>query len=174
MFTTGKSEIRWNFKCQHSESRGRSIAYELKASLGCRVRLSQRVHLLQSLVLQMRIESQRNLSLFLFFYYFILYCCAGGKLWHLQKFLQYIKYIVEFTPSAFSFIPSSSHYWKSSNKSYFSIYIHVYNICTIFTFLQLFLTPSPSHRCQPPKQDLFCPPVLWFCKRKKWHFVCLR
>jgi hypothetical protein len=29
---------------------------------------------------------------FLFFY-----CCAGGTLWHLQKFLQYV--VLEFTPS---------------------------------------------------------------------------
>jgi hypothetical protein len=40
--------------------------------------------------------------IFTFFYWLfnIFYCCAGwGALWHLQKFLQCIKYIIlEFTP----------------------------------------------------------------------------
>jgi hypothetical protein len=36
----------------------------------------------------------------LVFLNFILYCCVVGTLWHLQKFLQCIKYIIlEFTPS---------------------------------------------------------------------------
>jgi hypothetical protein len=34
---------------------------------------------------------------------FLNYCCAGGTLWHLQKFQQCI--VVEFTPPSFSFIP---------------------------------------------------------------------
>jgi hypothetical protein len=47
--------------------------------------------------------------------------------------------------------------------------------CTIFTFLPPFTATSSSHWYQPyPRQDLFCPPVLLFSKRKrkKWHF-CL-
>jgi hypothetical protein len=40
-------------------------------------------------------------------------------------------------------------------------------------------TPFPhtltSHWYQPSRQNLFCPSVLWFCKRKKNDiFVCLR
>jgi hypothetical protein len=33
------------------------------------------------------------------------------------------------------------------------------------------LLPPPT-RTDPLRQDLFWPPVLHFCKRKKWHF-CL-
>jgi hypothetical protein len=42
------------------------------------------------------------LFIFLFSIFFF-YCCTGGILWHLHKFLWHI--IVEFTPPSFSFIP---------------------------------------------------------------------
>jgi hypothetical protein len=69
----------------------------------------------------------RGHCLFIFIY-LLFYCCAACTLWDLQKFLQYVKYlIVEFTPPSFSFIPFP-HSWNSFNRSYFSIYIHVYTI----------------------------------------------
>jgi hypothetical protein len=40
-------------------------------------------------------------------------------------------------------------------------------------FLLTLLLPLPSYPsqwCQPPsnpRQELFCPPVIWFCRRKK-------
>jgi hypothetical protein len=44
---------------------------------------------------------------YLFLFYFIV-VLGRGTLWHLQRFLQYIKYIlVEFTPPPFPFIPLS-------------------------------------------------------------------
>jgi hypothetical protein len=41
-------------------------------------------------------------------------------------------------------------------------------ICTVFTFLPPFPNTSSSHWCQPfpLEQDLFCPLVLQFCRRK--------
>jgi hypothetical protein len=59
------------------------------------------------------------------------------------------------------------------------------SICTIFILLHPFPTFYPSHWCQPHPttgQDLFCPSVLWFCRRKKINdkkekydsFACLR
>jgi hypothetical protein len=44
----------------------------------------------------------------------------------------------------------------------------VYIICTIFILLPLYSLPSPSHQCQnnPPRQNLFYPVVLQFCRRK--------
>jgi hypothetical protein len=67
------------------------------------------------------------------------------------------------------------HFWNCFNRYHFSIYIHVYTaFCTIFTLLHTFPTSFPLPHYQPPRQDLFCPPVLHFVKEKKDIFVCLR
>jgi hypothetical protein len=94
-----------------------------------------------------------------------------GRMWYLQKFLQYI--IVEFSPTLFSFISPNPH----PRIVYFSIYVHVY----IFPpysppyILSLYLPSSLPYWYQLPNQDLFCLPVLLFCKKKKNNiFVCIR
>jgi hypothetical protein len=72
----------------------------------------------------------------------------------------------------FSFISLSPHSWKSFNRSYFSIYIHVYTVCALYSFFYILSPPFPhSHWYQCPRQDLFCPPVLQFCKRKIMTFL---
>jgi hypothetical protein len=54
---------------------------------------------------------------FILFLYFLFVVLGGGSLWHLQKFLQYIKYIrLEVTPPPGSFIasPPALHFLKLS------------------------------------------------------------
>jgi hypothetical protein len=50
----------------------------------------------------------KNLCLVITFFF---NCCAGDTLWHLENFLQYIKYIIlEFTPSIILLYPPSHHF----------------------------------------------------------------
>jgi hypothetical protein len=99
-------------------------------------------------------------------FYFILffYCCARGTLWHLQTCFQYI--ILEFTPSSILFHSPSPIPGIISTGVLFYFHTCAHSICTIFTLPYPFPTSSPSHGATP-RQDLFHPPVLWFCKRKK-------
>jgi hypothetical protein len=61
----------------------------------------------------------------LYLFIYLYYCYAGGTLWHLQKYLYQIhrSWIHPLHHSPLSLLP---HYWNSFNRSYFSIYIHVY------------------------------------------------
>jgi hypothetical protein len=74
-------------------------------------------------------------------------------------------------PPPLSFIPHS-HSWNSFNRYHFSIYIHVYTVFVPYSPSHTLSPPPPhSHWYQHHRQDLFCPPVLQFCKRKKMTFL---
>jgi hypothetical protein len=115
-----------------------------------------------------------------FTYLFFIIMLGRGTLWHLQKFLQYIKHIIfQLTPSIILLYPSTLHFWNSFNKYHFSIYIHVYTIFAPYSPSHALLPHPPhSHWYQSPRKGMFSPPVLWLCIRVKEEgkneiFVCL-
>jgi hypothetical protein len=82
-----------------------------------------------------------------------------------------LKYIIlEFTP--YIVLPSPI-LEQFQQVSFFHLYTCVHSICTVFTPPWPFPTSFPvhSHQQLSPRRDLFYPPVVWFCKRrKKWYF----
>jgi hypothetical protein len=112
-----------------------------------------------------------NLTPTSFFRFFLLLC--WGYIMVFAKVLTiYQMYRTWIHSSIILFYTSFPHF----SQYYFSTYLHV---CTIFVsyypphpfpiFSLLPLVPTPTG------QDLFCPPVLRFCKRKNNDiFACLR
>jgi hypothetical protein len=74
------------------------------------------------------------LFLYILLFYFY-YCCTGGTLWHLQKFIQYI--IVEFTPPSFSSIPYVFLYIYIYEIYIYEIYIYIHIHLLIFSHIFL-------------------------------------
>jgi hypothetical protein len=106
------------------------------------------------------------------FYFILLYYCIGGTLWHLQKFLTIYHSSVHLLHHS-PLLPPPPNSWNSFNMShFFHLHTCVYNVSTIFVFLQPFLISSPPPMGTNPKTG----PILPSCSllMKKDHFVCLR
>jgi hypothetical protein len=99
-----------------------------------------------------------------------------GTFWHLPRFLQYIKYIIlEFShppPTALLYPPPPHPIPGTVSKGIIFSFAYM---CTYFlhcihpptTFPRHLPYPTSINPCTPPSQDLFSPPVLWFCRWKK-------
>jgi hypothetical protein len=68
--------------------------------------------------------------------YLLFIVLGGGTLWHLQRFIKCIKYILlESTPSTalpYSITPSPDS-WNSFNRYHFCIYIRVYTLFPLYS-----------------------------------------
>jgi hypothetical protein len=100
-------------------------------------------------------------GIFLTFFFFN-YCCIGGTLWHLPKFLQCI--IIEFTSLSFFYSLPHPHFWKFQQVPFFHLYTWVRSISS---FLHTFPTYPPPQLVPTARQELYYLLVLHFWKK---HF----
>jgi hypothetical protein len=104
------------------------------------------------------------------------YCCVGwGYVLTFTKVLIIDQiYHTWIHPLHHSPLPPSHIHRILSVVSFFNLHTYVHSTMYVFTLLHYFPTSSPSHSTNPPRQDLFHPLVLRFCKRKNWHFCLLK
>jgi hypothetical protein len=81
-------------------------------------------------------------------------------LWHLQKFLQYIKCIITWYISIILPIFPSSIHGIVSTGLIFSIYIYVYTVFATYSLSYIFSPLHPSSHWYQPS-----PPDLWSCEK---------
>jgi hypothetical protein len=78
-------------------------------------------------------------------------------------------------PPLLPFIPCIPDSWNSFNRYHLCNYIHMYTVFAHYSLSYLLSLPPPPPTCAKSGKDLFCSPVLQFCrrekmKRKTWHF----
>jgi hypothetical protein len=112
---------------------------------------------------------------YLYLYFLFYYCCAGWEyIVAFTKVLIMYQIYLDSPPPWLSFIPPPDS-WNCFNRYHFCVYIHLH---TLFlhhvhppipfpTTSPLSLVPTPISCTPLPQQDLFFPPVLQFCRRKK-------
>jgi hypothetical protein len=84
---------------------------------------------------------------FEFSFYSFIVVLGESTLWHLQRFLQCIRYIIhEFTPSTALFHPFPLIPGQFQQGSFSHLYTCIYIICAILIFLP-FPLPPPTHQC---------------------------
>jgi hypothetical protein len=111
------------------------------------------------------------MSLYPFSFYFFIFVLGGGTLWLYKGSynVSTISYLNSPLPLLL-FIPQLTiHGTFSTGIIFAKTCMRTHFFCIIVTLLSPFLTTSPLPLVPTlsPEQDLFCPPVLRFCRRRK-------